>query len=66
MGTSDSNLKPEAQASAAQHLSVEKGKSKREVYRCKHCKNDGIHKINVGYYTPISDLSDHWRELSGA
>jgi gag-polypeptide of LTR copia-type len=41
MGISDSNLKPEAQAFTAQHLSVEKGKSKREVYRCKYCKKDG-------------------------
>jgi gag-polypeptide of LTR copia-type len=33
MGTSDLNLKPKAQTFAAQHLSVEKGKSKRDVYR---------------------------------
>jgi hypothetical protein len=67
MGISESNLKPEAHAFTAQHLTIEKDKPKKEIYRCQHCKKDGAYaKTNAGYYTPISDPSDHRRELSGA
>jgi hypothetical protein len=41
MGTSDSNPKSEAQAFTVLCSNTEKGKAKREIERCAHCKKEG-------------------------
>jgi hypothetical protein len=56
MGPSVSNPKSKAQAFAIQCSNTGKGKTKREVERCAHCKKKGTHSINVGYCISISDL----------
>jgi hypothetical protein len=61
MGTSDSNLKPEAQAFVSK-----KANQRGRFIDVSIAKRMGICKINVGYYIPISDPSDHGRELSDA
>jgi hypothetical protein len=66
MGTSDSNLKPEAQAFVAQTLVSKKANQRGRFIDVSIAKRMGICKINVGYYIPISDPSDHGRELSDA